>query len=65
MDKLLKYLAMQNKYFKPNDALSRLVDQELNAVADELNEKDLSLVQAARGESVRSPETPGKEKDKK
>ena len=65
MEKLLKYLAEQNKHFKPDDALSRLVDEELKAVSDELNENDLFFVQAARGEINHAPKKPGKETDRK
>ena len=65
MDKLLRYLSEQNKHFKPDDALSRLVDQTLSAVEDELEEEDLFFVQAARGQEYHDPAGQRKEKDRK
>ena len=52
MEKLLKYLAEQNKYFDPKDTLSKLISQTLGSAEDELGEDDLFYVQAARGSTM-------------
>ena len=49
MEKLLRYIAEQNRYFDPKDSISILIDQTLNSIEDELSEEDLYFVQAARG----------------
>ena len=49
MEKLLKILAEQEKYFKPNDSLSRIVDKIVQQMECELEENELGNVQAARG----------------
>ncbi len=63
MDKLLQYLAEQNKYFDPKDSLSELIDQTLSSVGAELDEEDLLFVQAARGSTTHKPADQRKETD--
>lgn len=62
MEKLLKYFAEQNKAFDPHDRLSKLIDETLSSVRDELNEEELEFVQAARGPEGFDPDKSGKEK---
>ena len=57
MDKILKFLGEQNRYFDPKDSLSDLIDQTLSSVEDELSEEDLFYVQAARGSVDQRKET--------
>ena len=61
MEKVLKYLAEQNKYFDPKDSLSKLVSQVLRDAESELDEDDLSSVQAARGAEAQKPADQWKE----
>ena len=63
MEKILKYLAEQNRSFDPKDALSKLVNETLNSVDDELGEDDLVFVQAARGQTAHKPADQRKETD--
>lgn len=52
MEKILKYIAEQNRYFDPKDSLSELVNQILSLKENELGEDELFFVQAARGSDV-------------
>ena len=61
MEKILRYIAEQNKYFDPKDSLSKLIDQTLSNVDEELGEEDLLFVQAARGSTVHKPADQRKE----
>ncbi len=61
MEKILKYLAEQNKYFDPKDSLSELIDQTLSSAENELGEDDLFLIQAARGSLPNKPADQRKE----
>ena len=61
MEKVLKYIAEQNKYFDPKDSLSKLIDQTLRSVEGELNEEDLFFVQAARVSTPHKPADQRKE----
>ena len=62
MERLLRYLADQNQYFKPEDCLSNLVDEVIYNTEDELSEDDLLFVQAARGSASYNPASHRKEK---
>lgn len=61
MEKILRYIAEQNKYFDPRDSLSELIDQTLSNVDEELGEEDLFFVQAARGSTAHKPADQRKE----
>ena len=63
MEKILRYIAEQNKYFDPKDSLSLLINEELSSSEGELNEDDLFFVQAARGPEAHKPAGPRKGKD--
>lgn len=65
MEKILRYIAEQNKYFDPKDSLSELIDQTLSSVDEELGEEDLFFVQAARGSVSHKPADQRKETDLK
>lgn len=61
MEKILKYIAEQNKFCDPKDSLSKLIDQTLSLVDEELSEEDLFFVQAARGSVPHKPADQRKE----
>ena len=61
MEKILKYIAEQNKYFNPKDSLSKLINYTLSSVDEELGEEDLFFVQAARGSTAHKPADQRKE----
>ena len=63
MEKIIRYIAEQNKYFDPRDSLSILIDLTLRNANEELSEEDLSFVQAARGSGLYNPEDQRKEAD--
>ena len=63
MEKILIYLAEQNKYIDPKDSLSNLIDQTLSGVESELGEDELFFVQAARGSAPHKPADQRKETD--
>ena len=49
MEKLLRLVAEQNRFFDPKDNLSRMIDRTLRHTNSELTEDNLFYVQAARG----------------
>ncbi len=55
MEKLLEFLSLQNKYFKPNDNLTILITETLSMAEDEMSEEELNYVQAASGLTVYDP----------
>lgn len=65
MEKLLKFLSHQNKYFEPDDELTELVSATLADVDDELDEEELGFVQAARGPEAQRFDDVKKETDRK
>lgn len=64
MEKLFKFLSIENKYFNPDDALSALTTEVLNGIEDELEEEELTFIQAARGAEAFGFPDAGKETDK-